>query len=506
MASQKEGAMKTDAEVRLFMRERAKGKTQEQAAARAGMSVRTARSYERQGKLPGQLRQPRQHRTRPNPFADDWAWVCAELQRDGALQATTLFALLCERRPGRYQAGQLRTLQRHIAAWRIQQGPEREVMFAQVHRPGEMAQSDFTHMTDLGVTLAGIPFPHLVFHLVLTYSNVEAVHLCLSESFEALAEGLEYALWQIGGVPQQHRTDHLSAAFHPLDSEGKAQARDRYAALMAHYGMQPTTNNVGVGHENGDVEQSHYRFKQAVDQALRVRGSRDFPDRTAYARWLHDLVRQRNLTRQTRCAEERQTLRPLPAAPLVPGRELRVRVSPFSTIRVLYNTYSVPSQLIGAAVTVRVRAETLEVYHGAAQLLTLPRLLGRSQHAINYRHVSWSLVRKPGAFAHYRYRDDLFPTLSFRRAYDRLQQEAPPRADRDYVRLLHLAASTSEAEVDAALTLLLEQTTLPTFDAVRELVQAPSIPALPALTPAVLDLAIYDRLLATAGAAAGVQP
>jgi len=181
--------MKTDGEVRIMIRERAKGKTQEQAAARAGMSVRTVRTYERLDKLPSQLKQPRAYRTRPDPFAEDWPWIEAELTRDPALQGATLFALACERRPGHYRPTQIRTLQRQIAAWRAQSGPDREVFFAQVHQPGIVAQSDFTHMTDLGVTLAGVPFAHLLFHLVLPYSNVEAVHLVLSESFEALAEG-----------------------------------------------------------------------------------------------------------------------------------------------------------------------------------------------------------------------------------------------------------------------------------------------------------------------------
>ena len=491
--------MKTDAEVRLMMRERAKGKTQEQAAARAGMSVRTARTYERQGQLPSQLKQPRTYRTRPDPFAEDWPWIQAQLARDPALQATTLFTLLCEQHPGRYQASQLRTLQRHIAAWRARHGPEREVIFPQVHRPGRMAQSDFTHMTELGITIGGVLFPHLVFHLVLTYSNMEAVHVCLSESFESLAEGLEAALWQLGGVPEQHRTDHLSAAIRPLDAAGRAHATDRYTALLAHYGMTPTTNTAGEAHENGDVEQAHHRFKQAVDQALRVRGGRDFPARAAYGHFLQELVRRRNLTRQARFAEEQQALRPLPATPLAPCRELRVVAGRFSTIQVLKNTYSVPSRLIGAAVTVRVRAETLELYHGTAHLLTLPRLPGQHQQRIDYRHLSWSLVRKPGAFAQYRYREELFPTLPFRRAYDALQRATPARADREYVRLLHLAASTSEGEVEAALALLLEQGTPPTFDAVRELVQPATALTVPALTPAVLDLGVYDQLLAAGG-------
>jgi transcriptional regulator with XRE-family HTH domain len=491
--------MKSDAEVRRMIHERARGKTQAQAAARAGMSERTARKYERAGTLPSQLRRPRSHATRPNPFADEWPWVCEELARDPALQATTLFALLCERSPGRYRASQLRTLQRHIAAWRARHGPPREVIFPQVHRPGQAAQSDFTRMTDLAITIAGAPFPHLVFHLVLTYSNMEAVRVCLSESFEALAEGVEAALWQLGGVPRQHRTDHLGAAIRPLDTAGRVEATDRYAALLRHYGMTATTNQAGVAHENGDVEQAHHRFKQAVDQAVRARGSRDFPTRAAYGHFLHDLVRRRNLTRQARFDEERAALRPLPATPLHLCRELRVAVSRFSTIQVLKNTYSVPSRLIGATLTVRVRAETLELYQGAAPLLTLPRLSGQRQQHIDYHHLIWSLVRKPGAFAQYRYRDELFPTLTFRRAYDLLAGAMPQRADREYVRLLHLAASTSEAEVEVALTLLFEQQTTPLFDLVRELVQAPGAVAVPALTAPTLDFQVYDQLLAGGG-------
>ena len=382
--------MKSDAEVVLMKRERAKGRTQEQAAARAGMGVATARKYEHSGKLPSQLKAPRDYRTRPNPFEEDWAWVTAEIQRDPALQVTTLFALLTEQHPGRYQAGQLRTLQRQIVVWKAQHGPEKEVFFPQVHEPGRVAQSDFTHMTDLGVTLGGIVFPHLVFHLVLTYSNVEAVSICLSESFESLAEGLETCLWQIGGVPREHRTDHLSAAIRPLDVEGRTQATTRYKALLAHYGLDPTTNNAGEAHENGDVEQAHHRFKVAVDQALRVRGNRDFADRAAYARFLQDLVRKRNLTRETRFAEERQVLRPLPTMPLGLCREFRVVVSRFSTIQVLSNAYSVPSRLIGTTLTVRVHAETVEAYQGTAHLFTVPRLLGKGQHRIDYRHVIWA--------------------------------------------------------------------------------------------------------------------
>jgi transcriptional regulator with XRE-family HTH domain len=487
--------MKRDSEVLLMRRERARGRSQEQAAARVGMSVRTIRRYERRSQLPSQLKQPRTYKTRASPFDDDWPWIISQLEADSALQATTLFGLLNERRPGSYLASQVRTLQRQIAAWRAQYGPGREVIFSQVHAPGEAAQSDFTHMNSLGVTLGGIPFEHLVFHLVLVYSNVEAIQICFSESFESLVEGLETCLWRVGGVPRQHRTDHLSAAIHPLDAERRAQAKERYRVVMAHYGLEATTNNLGVAHENGDVEQEHFRFKQAVDQALRVRGSRDFADRAAYDRFLHKIVSQRNLTRQMRWTEERQALRPLPTTPLLPCREVRVPVSRFSTMQVLRNTYSVPSRLIGKRLLVRVRAEVLEVYLATTHLLSMPRLLGTGQHRIDYRHVIWSLVRKPGAFAHYRYRDDLFPSLVFRRAYDTLLASAVERADRHYVRLLHLAASTSESEVETAIGLLLEQHVVPTFDAVRDLLRPPAAQHVPELSAPVLDLSVYDQLL-----------
>ena len=489
--------MKTDAEVQLMLRERHKGKTQQQAAARAGMHVNTARKYTRAGKLPSQIKQPRTYRTRTDPFADDWPWVQAHLERDSAVQAQTLFALLCDQHPGRYQPGQLRTLQRRIALWHAHHGPDKEVMFAQIHHPGQRAQSDFTHMTDLSVTLAGQPFPHLLYHLVLTYSNVEAVQICFSESFEALADGIESCLWQLGGVPEQHRTDNLSAAIHQLDADGRKDFTTRYTALMNHYAMQPTTNNPGVAHENGDVEQAHHRFKQAVDQALRVRGSRDFADRPAYVRFLQELVRQRNQTRQPRWEAERPLLHPLPPHPLKLCRELRLRVSPFSTITVLRNTYSVPSRLIGTTVLVRVRAEQLELYVGSSLLLTLARLHGRQQQQIDYHHLSGSLVRKPGAFANYRYRDELFPTLTFRRAYDVLQAQAPSRADREYVRILHLAATTSELEVDTALSLLLAAHQLPTFEATRAVVRPPIPADAPQVGAPLLDLAAYDKLLAS---------
>ena len=490
--------MKNDYEVKLYMSERRKGISQKVAAARAGMSERTARKYEQAAKLPSELKRPHEWSTRSNPFEEDWPWVVSQLERDPALQSTTLFALLCQRHPERYRPTQDRTLRRHIARWKALHGPDKDVIFEQVHTPGERAQSDFTHLDDLGVTIAGEPFPHLVYHFVLTYSNVEAASICFSETFEALAEGIEKALWQIGGVPQQHRTDHLSAAVRHLRQPEKEEWTLRYQGLMAHYGMQPTWNNTGVAHENGDVEQSHHRFKEAVDQALRVRASRDFATRAAYEHFLQNLIHKRNQTRAEKFAAEKTILHPLPSRELAPCKELRVVVSQFSTITIATNRYSVPSRLIGTTILVRIRSEYLEGYVGTTRVFEIPRLVGKHQHRIDYHHVIHALVRKPGAFAAYRYRDELFPTTTFRQAYDRLVSGAGARANREYVRILHLAATTSEVEVETALQIVLEEHKLPSFLTVRDLLQVPTIRMVPALSTPELNLGSYDQLIPSA--------
>ena len=487
--------MKNDKEVRLYMQERRKGTPQRLAAARAGMSERTARKYEQARELPSQLKRVHDWNTRENPFEQDWPWVVSQLERDPALQGSTLFALLCERSPDRYRPTQVRTLQRHIQRWRAVHGPNKEVIFEQCHKPGERAQSDFTHMDDLQVTIGGEPFAHMLFHLVLTYSNVEAVTICFSESFEALAEGIEACLWTIGGVPQQHRTDHLTAAIRHKTSTEREDFTKRYQALMAHYGMEPTWNNAGIAHENGDVEQSHHRFKQAVDQALRVRWNRDFSSRAAYDHFLQDLAHKRNQTRTARFDLEKANLRPLPAAPLAPCKEVQVNVSRFSTIHVGGNVYSVPSRLIGTTLTVRLRSEMIQGYVGTSPVFTFPRLIGKNGHRIDYHHVIWSLVRKPGAFAAYRYRDELFPTTMFRLAYDRLRQALPKRAEAEYVKVLYLAATTSEGEVETALALLLETNTPPTLAAVRDVTHLPQATSLPQIQIPTLDLSTYDQLI-----------
>jgi len=465
------------------------------AAAKAGMDEKTARKYRRLGKPPSQVKKARNHRTRADGFAGVWPELAGILERDPSLEARTLMEYLCRERPGEFRMGQLRTLQRRVKRWRALQGPKREVMFPQVHEPGRQSQSDFTHMTELGVTIAGQLFAHLFYHFMLTYSNWETGTICFSECFESLAEGMQNALWELGGVPAEHRTDSLSAAVNNL--KDKAEFTTRYEGLLAHYQLQASHTSPGRAHENGDVEQSHYRFKRAVAQALSLRGSRDFSSREEYAQFLRELLWRRNALRRERLAAEVEVLRALPERRLEDHSAERLKVTRNSTIMVRRNIYSVPSQLIGEAVEVRVFAERLAVWYGGVCVAEMERLRGTGGQAINYRHVIHSLVRKPGAFAHYRYQQSLFPRLIFRVAYDQLCEQYPATAERQYVKLLELAATGSEERVAHALRQLVDSGTVISFERVATLCRSEPAAAPPnqMLLPAAVELAGYDALL-----------
>lgn len=414
------------------------------------------------------------------------------LRLNPGLEAKTLFTDLQRRFPGRYPDGQLRTLQRRLKDWRATEGPPKEVFFAQTHEPGRLCASDFTHMAELGVTIAGEPFDHLVYHFVLTYSNWETSTVCFSESWESLSEGLQNALWELGGVPGQHRTDRLSAAV-KADPEPEMFTR-RYRALLDHCSLQAQAIQPWQAHENGDVEQGHYRFKQAVGQSLLLRGSRGFASRGEYEAFLRKVMAGRNANRRDRFAEEQAVLSSLPLRRLEAGRRVTVRVDAGSTIHVGGNSYSVPSRLIGERVEVHVGAERLEVWYGARRVDELPRLRGRGKNKIDYRHVIDWLVRKPGAFEGYRYRDAMFPNSRFRMTHDALKGHRPVRATREYLEILLLAAQEGETAVDKALRLLLggEQPLCADAEAVREGRRPPAVTDLRVID---VDLAMYDRLL-----------
>jgi len=473
----------------------------EAAAAKSGMDSKTARKYLRDRRLPSEMRQKHTWRTRPDPFADTWEEIRQLLTAEPELQPKTLFEHLQRRYPGRFQDGQVRSLRRRIKYWQATEGPPREVFFAQEHRPGELCQSDFTHCRELGVTISGQAFPHLIYHFVLSYSNWETGTICYSETFESLSEGLQNALWELGGVPLEHRTDRLSAAVNNL-----ADAREftrAYEGLLRHYRLHGQKAQAGHANENGDVEQRHYRFKSAVGQALMLRGSRDFGSVAAYQVFLQKLFQHLNAGRHDRFLEEVSRLQPLPEHRLDTVRRERVRVSPGSLVTVHRNTYSVHSRLIGEMVDARVLPDTVEIWYADRKLEELQRLRGRRKHRVDYRHIIDWLVRKPGAFEHYRYREDLFPTSWFRLAYDALREEhGPKRGSKEYLHILALAAKRGESIVEDVIRVLLGRRDPLNADAVTQLTEPGAPPLLTTVEVAPVSLAVFDELLCGEGAAA----
>jgi hypothetical protein len=479
------------------MRERQKGRTQEQAAVKANIKSRkTVARYERLDKLPSELKEPRQYRTRADPFAEDWEQVEQMLSEAPELEAKTLFAWLSEQSPGKYQEGQLRTLQRRVSDWRAL-NQEKVAVLAQVHHPGEVLQSDGTWLNELEITIAGEAFDHILIHCVLPYSNWEWGAIAQSESLVAYQRALQKTFFKLGAVPCHHQTDNASAVTYQVRGQkGKRDYNPGYLALLNHFGLQPRRIHIGCPEQNGDVESSNGGLKRALHQHLLLRGSRDFATLDAYEQFIEKVMAQRNQGRQTRLAEEMAVMQPLTAQALPAYREVRVKVNRAGLIRMQNNSYSVPTSLIGHQVTVRIYEWHIEVYYRQKKVETMTRLVGQKKCQINYRHLIDSLLRKPGGFRNYRYREFLFPSLVFRQAWEQLEQWYSPRkADLTYLRVLRLAARHSESEVVAALSLLLGNTTRWNELDVEQLVHPQMMAKTPMVAPPVINLSQYDRLL-----------
>jgi hypothetical protein len=476
------------------------GNSQVAAAAAAGMSLRTAREWD-SGPAPSATKLGRDWRTRLDPFAEVWSTEIEPLlKRDakGVLEAKFVLAILLAKSPDRFQPGHVRTLQRRFRDWRALHGPEPEVYFPQVAVPGREAAIDFTHATDLGVTIAGAPFPHLLFDFVLSYSGWTWTSLAFGETFEALVAGLQGALWALGAVPEVLRSDNLSAATHELKRSSGRDLTVRFRAVLDHYGLRSSRITPGRAHENGVVEQANGRVKALVAQALLVRGHADFDEQVAYEQFVHAVVDQwRNRPATARLAEERSQLRPLPASAIPSYTSYAAKVRRWSTIHVAHRTYSVPARLMGHTVEARVYADLVEVRYHDQIVQTMPRLRKEDAHKIDYRHVIGWLVRKPGAFARYRYREDLFPSVTFRRAYDRLQGTHGDRGDIEYLRLLRLATKVGEGPVVETVTTLLDLPAVFDYAAVERRVSPPTV-TIPTVHIPRPNLRVYDALLTRA--------
>lgn len=419
------------------------------SAMKADVHPQTARKYLKAGQTPDQLQRKHTWRTRPDPLAGIWEQAQRMLAEAPELEAKALFEYLCAMYgpEGEVEGSALRTFQRRVRAWHLQHGPDKEVFFAQEHRPGQVMQWDWTNANSLGVTIRGAPLEHLLGHAVLTYSNWEWASRCQSESLLSLRQGLQESLYELGAVPARLQIDNSSAATHQVGSGGRQFNAD-FVSLVQHYGMKAQTIGIDCPEQNGDVESQNGHLKRRLQQHLLLRGYRDFNSEEAYDEFLVAVLHKANHPRRNRLREELQVMHALPPSRLSEYDELSCPVSEHSTIRVKKVTYSVPARLIGQEVRVEVYERQLKIFHGRHLLLSLPRARGGRRAVIDYRHLILHLLRKPGAFAHYVHREELFPDSTFRLAYDRLVADHGERSGQlEYLHLLKLAAELGEAAI-----------------------------------------------------------
>jgi hypothetical protein len=469
------------------------------AGAKAGFSTATAYLLEKERHL-RPAEKPLRERRRPDPLIDIWdSEIVPLLKAAPGLRSVAIIEEMNRRYPGIY-FGTRRTMERRIRAWRGRFGPEQEVIFRQTHEPGRMGLSDFTDMADLAITVAGELLDHRLYHFRLVYSGFEHAHVVLGgESYVALAEGLQNALWALGGAPIQHRSDSLSAAFRNLEDDARADLTTRYDALCAHYGMEPTRNNTGIAHENGSIESSHGHLKKAVEDGVLMRGSRDFVDLAAYRRFIDELSGRHNAKCGRRIDLERAALQELPGRRTIDFEEAIVTVTSSSGFVLRKVFYSTPSRLIGHRLRVRLHDDHLDVYLGATLQMTMPRGRARSNgahdHVVDYRHLIHSLRRKPMALMGLVYRDKLFPREAYRRTFDVLVATVSARvACRTMVDLLALAHDRAcEGELAERLTRDLDADILPDMGVLRA-VFTPDAAALPAIVVTYMPLTAYDEL------------
>jgi len=470
------------------------------AAAKASISIATAYRIDKDPRLPSQRKAPRERR-RPDPLGDIFkAEVVPMLQASPGLRSVAIFEEMIRRHP-ELGGGIRRTLERRIRSWRAIHGAEREIIFRQVHEPGRMGLSDFTDMGDAGIAIAGAALDHRLYHFRLAYSGFEHAHVVLGgESFVALAEGLQNALWSLGGVPREHRTDSLSAAFRNLDTQACTDLTRRYDEFCRHYGMTPSRNYTGIAHENGAIEGPHGHLKRAIQDALLMRGSADFADLAAYRGFIDEIVSRRNVRNAKRIDLERAELQPLPGQRTSDYEEVSVRVTSSGGFTLRKVFYTVPSRLIGHRLRVRLFDDRLDLFIGGTPLMTLtrgrPHASGKHDQVVDYRHVIHSLRRKPMALLSLVYRDQLFPRDAYRRTFDALLMRLPERqACRVMTDLLALAHERGcESELADKLSTALETGQLPDMAALRAHF-APDPAALPNVEVHLVPLNVYEALI-----------
>lgn len=488
----------TQQQVKLYMTYRKNGLNQNAASAKTGISQRSGRTIEKDG--PPKPGKGRHWRTRKDPFADVWeSDIEPFLIEYPEVSPLTLLEYLQDQYPSQYPDKLLRTLQRRVKKYRALHGVSKTINFDQDYPPGVQCLSDFTLLKNQKITISGEPLNHLLYHFRLRYSGWSHMKVIIGgESFSALAEGLQEAFWRLGGVPQEHRTDSLSAAYKNKEGLTEQDLTQRYEELCQHYSIKPTRNNVGQSHENGAVESGHGHLKRRIEQGLLIRGHADFKSISEYELFIDKIVSQHNRRNAQSIDIERPYLQDLPETKTVDFAELSVKVSSSSIIRVRGNAYSVPSRLIGECLRVHLYHDRLECYLSSTLVATLKRVYATQKHRshnIDYRHIYQSLMKKPGAFRRWVFRDDLLPTQAYQQiwqAADRLLE--PQMACKYIVGCLALAAehNCEQALGDYILKVLEEQKLPSLSDLQMKFVR--SAAQLPEVKVQQHNLASYDNL------------
>lgn len=442
----------TEQQVKLYMKYRKnKTATQETCSAKSGISTRSAYTIERGYHHTQKAQNPRHYKTRKSPVDEIWDKELVKMLSDNPeLQPKTLLIYLQrtyidENGNPLYDDSILRTLQRRVSYWQALHGKPQEVIFPQLHIPGQQSLSDFTHMDRSEVLIKGVAFKHMLYHFRLVYSKWSYAKVIQSgESFQALAEGLQEALFQLGGTTKEHRTDSLSAAFKNLTPTAREDLTQQYHALCAYYGMEPTRNNKGVSHENGSVESSHGHLKNRIHQELLLRGTNDFESVSIYEHWIQHVVLNSNKRNSKNFCIEKNALAPLPDYKTMDYELISVKVSNLSLMVIRNMTYSVPSRLAGHTLTIHLYQRKIVAYLSSNPVFEIERKYKPEQdtrYVIDYRHVIHSLIRKPHAFRFCKYRNELLPNEQYRSIWQHIDAtESKEVAPKMMLRLLKLAA------------------------------------------------------------------
>jgi len=494
--------MVTDDQVLALRKEFKKLKVIKIVALKTGMNRKTASKYLKQSALPSETIKPREWLTREDQLQNIWPRAEEFLSVTPDIEAKALFDHLLEAYPGIASEGQLRTFQRRIKQWRIKNGTDQEVYFDQLTIPGKMAQLDWLDMNKFKIEISGQTFKHKLCHFTLNHSNTESATICRSESILAIKKGLRDFLYRVvGKTPQILQVDNSSAATHrPCKDKKKRIFNHEYLEVLKYYGIHAQKTNIAKPNENGVVESQNGHLKNKIKQALTIRGGKAFKNLKEYESFINIVIDKANHRRKEKLTEEFSSLVNIPIRPLPEYQEEYVNIRNRSTAYIKKVTYSVPSRLIGTKLKARIYEDKIDLFSGADLVFSMPRMLGDRGMVIDYRHIIHSLIRKPGAFSNYKYREELYPTDHFKKAWDLLNQAMTERqATIEYLRILKLSADGPEEDVNLALELILSDDSANLNVAtIKELIEKEERPVIDSIE-LIPNLNIYDQLFLNQG-------